>query len=192
VNDAYLYSTGNDIHIGNASPGQPIQFFAGGADTNTNKKFQLSAVGNHQMTGSLDANASITASAFVTRGATAAQFVKGDGSLDSTNYLSSSVFYASSASLNLFTSSINSATASLNRTTASLYSTTASLYSFSSSINNFTSSQLVLNGKYATTGSNIFIGTETVTGSVNVYNGGFNVNGVNVLDTALAYAIALG
>ena len=47
-------------------------------------------------------------------------------------------------------------------------------------------------GSYATTGSNTFIGTETVTGSVNVYNGGFNVNGVNVLDTALAYAIALG
>ena len=31
-----------------------------------------------------------------------------------------------------------------------------------------------------------------ITGSVNVYGGGFNVDGVNVLDTALAYAIALG
>jgi hypothetical protein len=183
VNDAYLFSTGNDLHIGNASPGQPVQFFAGGANTNTNRKLQLSAVGNHQMTGSLDANASITASAFVTRGATAAQFVKGDGSLDSTNYLSSSVFNAASASI---------------------YLTTASLYAFSASINNFTSSQRVLNGTYATTGSNIFRGTETitgsialtgsafVTGSVNVYGGGFNVDGVNVLDTALAYAIALG
>jgi hypothetical protein len=159
VNDAYLFSTGNDLHIGNASPGQPVQFFAGGANTNTNRKLQLSAVGNHQMTGSLDANASITASAFVTRGATAAQFVKGDGTLDSTNYLSSSVFFASSASLNLFTASINVAT-------ASLYRATASLYNFSSSILNFTSSQLVLNGTYATTGSNQFNGNQTITGSL--------------------------
>jgi hypothetical protein len=138
VNDAYLFSTGNDLHIGNASPGQPVQFFAGGANTNTNRKLQLSAVGNHQMTGSLDANASITASAFVTRGATAAQFVKGDGTLDSTNYLSSSIFNASSASFN----------------------------AFSASINNFTSSQLILNGKYATTASNQFNGNQTITGSL--------------------------
>ena len=53
-------------------------------------------------------------------------------------------------------------------------------------------SQRILNGTYATTASNTFIGTQTVTGSVNVYGGGFNVDGVNVLDTALAYAIALG
>jgi len=138
ANDAYLFSTGNDLHIGNASPGQPVQFFAGGANTNTNRKLQLSAVGNHQMTGSLDANASITASAFITRGATAAQFVKGDGTLDSTNYLSSSIFNASSASFN----------------------------AFSASINNFTSSQLILNGKYATTASNQFNGNQTITGSL--------------------------
>jgi hypothetical protein len=66
------------------------------------------------------------------------------------------------------------------------------LYNFSSSILNFTASQRILNGTYATTASNTFIGTQTVTGSVNVYGGGFNVDGVNVLDTALAYAIALG
>jgi hypothetical protein len=171
ANDAYLYSTGQHLHIGNATAGQPIQFFAGGTNTDTNRKFQLSANGQHQMTGSLDVTSFVSASSFVTRGATAAQFVKGDGTLDSTNYLSSSVFYA---------------------TSASLYAASASINSFSASILNFTSSQLVLNGKYATTGSNTFIGTETVTGSVNVYNGGFNVNGVNVLDTALAYAIALG
>ena len=106
---------------------------------------------------------------------------------------------AATASLNLFSASLKTATASLYTATASLYTATASLYaasasinSFSASILNFTSSQLVLNGKYATTGSNTFIGTQTVTGSVNVYGGGFNVDGVNVLDTALAYAIALG
>jgi hypothetical protein len=114
--------------------------------------------------------------------------------------------YNFSASINSYTSSNNAtvldiqrATASLYNASASLYTATASLYaasasinSFSASILNFTSSQLVLNGKYATTSSNTFIGTQTVTGSVNVYGGGFNVDGVNVLDTALAYAIALG
>jgi hypothetical protein len=110
-----------------------------------------------------------------------------------------SSLYAFSASINAYTSSNNAtvldiqrATASLYNATASLYVATASLYNFSSSILNFTASQRILNGTYATTASNTFIGTETVTGSVNVYGGGFNVNGVNVLDTALAYAIALG
>ena len=99
---------------------------------------------------------------------------------------------AATASLNLATASLYNATASIYNATASLYVATASLYNFSSSILNFTASQRILNGTYATTASNTFIGTQTVTGSVNVYGGGFNVNGVNVLDTALAYAIALG
>jgi len=121
-------------------------------------------------------------------------------------YRATASLYNFSASINSYTASNNAtvldiqrATASLYAATASLYTATASLYAASASINlfsasilNFTSSQRVLNGTYATTGSNTFIGTQTVTGSVNVYGGGFNVDGVNVLDTALAYAIALG
>jgi hypothetical protein len=43
------------------------------------------------------------------------------------------------------------------------------------------------------TGSMLLSGSETVQGNVNVINGGqVQVNGVNVLDTALAYSIALG
>jgi hypothetical protein len=43
------------------------------------------------------------------------------------------------------------------------------------------------------TGSIFISGSEEVHGSVNVIDGGqFQVEGVNVLDTALAYAIALG
>ena len=192
ANDAYLYSTGQHLHIGNTTAGKHVGFFVGGGNHETDRKFQLNSNNQHQMTGSLDATSFISASSFITRGATAAQFVKGDGTLDSTNYLSSSVFNASSASFNAFSASMNAATASLYRATSSLYSATASLYAASASINNFTASQKVLNGTYATTASNTFYGTETVTGSVNVYGGGFNVNGVNVLDTALAYAIALG
>ena len=43
------------------------------------------------------------------------------------------------------------------------------------------------------TGSVFISGSERVQGSVNVVDGGqFQVDGVNVLDTALAFAIALG
>ena len=108
------------------------------------------------------------------------------------SYKASSGSYNTTSSFQGYTSSINTYTGSLNAATASIYLTTASLYNFSSSILNFTASQRILNGTYATTASNTFIGTQTVTGSVNVYGGGFNVDGVNVLDTALAYAIALG
>jgi hypothetical protein len=63
-NDAYLYSTGNDLHIGNATPNKPIQFFAGGINVETNKKLQLNANGQHSMTGSLSVTQGITASLF--------------------------------------------------------------------------------------------------------------------------------
>ena len=43
------------------------------------------------------------------------------------------------------------------------------------------------------TGSLLFSGSQTINGNVNVINSGqFQVDGVNVLDTALAFAIALG
>jgi hypothetical protein len=43
------------------------------------------------------------------------------------------------------------------------------------------------------TGSVFITGSEQIQGSVNVVDGGqFQVDGVNVLDTALAFAIALG
>lgn len=44
----------------------------------------------------------------------------------------------------------------------------------------------------ATTGSNIFIGNQTITGSINLTSGSFYQNGVNLVDISLAYAIALG
>jgi hypothetical protein len=63
ANDAYLYSTGNDLHIGNAS-NYPIQFFAGGIDNNANRKLQLNPNNLHQMTGSLDVSGSVVAQSF--------------------------------------------------------------------------------------------------------------------------------
>jgi len=38
-NDAYVYSTGNDLYVGNATPGKKLVLFNGGYDTDTYAKF---------------------------------------------------------------------------------------------------------------------------------------------------------
>jgi hypothetical protein len=68
--------------------------------------------------------------------------------LDSTVFTLTSSFAAQTASFTAFSSSVNSFTSSLN--------------SFSASILTFTASQNILNGTYATTGSNTFTGIQTV------------------------------
>jgi hypothetical protein len=86
--------------------------------------------------------------------------------------------------------------------TSSFAAQTASFTAFTASVNSFTASQLVLNGKYATTGSNTFTGIQTinsnlvVTGSITaqtlvvqtitssiVYSSGSNVFGNNISNT---------
>ena len=95
--------------------------------------------------------------------------------------LDSSAF-TSTGSFQSFTSSINTTTASFDSRLGSLESATSSLFSATSSLNNFTSSQLVLNGTFATTGSNNFIGNQTITGSVSI-SGSLAVNNSNVILT---------
>jgi hypothetical protein len=181
-NDAYLYSTGNNLHIGNTKAGKHLGFFVGGDDAETDKKLQLNPTGHHQMTGSLDIDSQVTASRFVTRGATAAQFVKGDGSLDSTLYTSASVFNNTTSSLQAFSASMLAFTAStlvnsasfdtrINYLSSSFEFATASLNAFSSSMLNFTASQKDANGTFATTGSNTFNGDQTINGSIILDNG---------------------
>ena len=66
---------------------------------------------------------------------------------------------------------------------------------YSSGSNNFgddASDRQTFTGSLFISGSMFLTGSQNVTGSINVYGGDINVNGVNVLDTALAYAIALG
>lgn len=59
ANDAYLYSTGNDLHIGNATPNKALQFFAGGSDVDVYNKLQLTPDNQHLMSGSLDISGSL-------------------------------------------------------------------------------------------------------------------------------------
>ena len=64
ANDAYLYSTGNDLHIGNTTPNKVLQIFAGGSDVDIHNKLVISPNNQHQMTGSLDVSGSIKAFSF--------------------------------------------------------------------------------------------------------------------------------
>ncbi|MFY7885589.1 MAG: hypothetical protein ACOVOV_12200, partial [Dolichospermum sp.] len=64
ANDAYLYSTGNDLHIGNATPNKPLQFFVGGSDVDVYNKLQLNPNNQHSMSGSLDVSGSVKAFSF--------------------------------------------------------------------------------------------------------------------------------
>ena len=64
ANDAYLYSTGNDLHIGNATPNKALQFFVGGTDVDIYNKLQLNPNNQHSMSGSLDVSGSIKAFSF--------------------------------------------------------------------------------------------------------------------------------
>ena len=151
ANDAYLYSTGRHLHIGNAS-NFPIQFFVGGDDTNATRKFELNVNGQHNMTGSLEMSGSLN--------------------------------------VNFNT------TASNARVTQTLIAQTVSASTiYSSGSNRFggsLSTNQIFTGSILMTGSLDFKGNQSLTGSLNISGGAVNINGVNVLDTALAYAIALG
>jgi hypothetical protein len=57
-NDAYLYSTGRHLHIGNAT-NNPVVLFAGGTDTDVNRKLQIDPNNLHELTGSLDISGSL-------------------------------------------------------------------------------------------------------------------------------------
>ena len=59
-NDAYLYSTGRHLHIGNAT-NNPLMLFAGGLDTEVDRKLQLNPNNLHELTGSLDISGSLIA-----------------------------------------------------------------------------------------------------------------------------------
>jgi hypothetical protein len=305
ANDAYLYSTGRHLHLGNVS-NYPVQIFAGGSDTDLNRKLELSPDNQHQMTGSLDISGSLkvlngvtgsfsgslagTASfsnnatsasyaatssfvpqAIITASAvdTTITFTRFDGStfnvtttqsgsvasasfaenarsasyaltasyalntqqVDTASFTSTSSFNAYTSSINTYTSSLNAATGAFvtytnfNSTTSSLnafsasiltytqslnaatgafatftalnnytsstnafsasilsytasqnnlngtYATTSSLNAYTSSINTYTSSLNNKTSSFATTGSNIFVGNQVISGSLTVFTG---------------------
>jgi hypothetical protein len=65
-NDAYLYSTGNKLLIGNASESQSVYVFAGGIDELANQKLVLNYDNNHELTGSLNVSGSLVVNNTIT------------------------------------------------------------------------------------------------------------------------------
>ncbi len=161
-NDAYIYSTGNNLHIGNTSANKHLGFFVGGDDVNVDNKFQLNPNNQHSMTGSLYVSGSVNTPANTINSFTASfamsasQAVSASQAYSSSyaltasfvgNYLLTSSFNgfatssnATSASLLAATSSLNLATASLYQFSSSMLTTTQSLYAFSASILSYTAS----------------------------------------------------
>ena len=81
--------------------------------------------------------------------------------LDSTVFTLTSSFAAQTASFTAFTSSVNTFTASQNITNGT-FTLTSSFAAQTASFTAFTASQNILNGTYATTGSNTFAGIQTI------------------------------
>ncbi len=176
-NDAYFFSTGHKLLIGNASTSESILFFAGGYPQNDESlvKFRISPTDNHQLTGSL----SITGDAFVNGTITA-------NKLQVSTVVSSSIIYESGSTkfgdtlddTHQFTGSLlvtGSNTVNGSLTVTGITNVTGSLYGTSSWAQNVVTASYTQNAEtldglnstvFATTGSNVFVGNQIISGSL--------------------------
>ena len=115
ANDAYLYSTGNHLHIGNAS-NQYVGFFAGSNDVDVSMKLLLDPSNLHQMTGSLDVSGSVIARSFTGSLSGTASYAAQASSASyalSSSYTATASYAAQATSASYWSGSIiNAATAS--------------------------------------------------------------------------------
>ena len=109
--------------------------------------------------------------------------------LDSTVFTLTSSFNAQTASFTAFTASLNAFSASILAQTASLNSFSSSVLTFTGSaatrlgaLESYTSSLNNKTASFATTGSNNFIGTQTISGSV-LQSGSFTTTGTIIAQT---------
>jgi len=93
-------------------------------------------------------------------------------SADVTGFVTTASFNSYTSSTNLRLNSLETNSASVNISIANINTTTASLNTSVSALNTFTASQLVLNGKYATTGSNTFTGNQVIDRASKLYTNG--------------------
>jgi hypothetical protein len=101
--------------------------------------------------------------------------------LDSTVFTLTSSFAAQTASFTAFTASFNAFSASIYTATSSFSGRVGALESYTSSLNAKTAS-------FATTGSNNFIGTQTISGSV-LQSGSFTTTGTLTAQTLVVQTI---
>jgi hypothetical protein len=110
------------------------------------------------------------------------------GSNLTANEVDGNFLFLSSSLDNFQTGSVASASYAANADL--LDGLNSSVFTLTSSFQNFTSSQNILNGKYATTGSNTFVGNQTINGTLalssslnNFASVASSANGANVLFT---------
>jgi hypothetical protein len=180
-NDAYLYSTGSMLHIGNATPDNHIMFFAGGSDVELSRKLTLEANNNHTLTGSLNISGSIATLPNIINNLTAsfamtASYVSGAASTWDALTNKPSGLVSSSTQIN--TGSFSG-------------SFTGTLLGTGSWANNAITASYALNAAstpiFPFTGSAIITGSLTVTGSVAVRNGDVLINNT-VTNPSLKFA----
>jgi hypothetical protein len=96
----------------------------------------------------------------------------GSVSVDTGSLVTTASFNAYTASNNQRVSSLETNSASVNISITNVNSATASLFTSVNSLNSFTASQLILNGQYATTGSNTFTGNQIIDRASKLYTNG--------------------
>jgi hypothetical protein len=144
-NDAYLFSAGRHLHIGNTA-NYPVQIFAGGSDTDANRKASFNPNGAHEITGSLD----ISDRLIVRNGITGSLFGNASTAISSSYALS-----ASQAQNTILFDGRN----------RQIFATTGS--------NSFIGSQTItgsvnISGSTTQIGNNTLLGTTVLSGSVTI------------------------
>ena len=173
-NDAYLYSTGNHLHIGNASPGQDLMFFVGDSDVEAAKKLTLRDNNQHDVTGSLTITEGITGSLFGTASWAISSSLATTASY-ALNAAGSGFPFSGSAIITgslLVSQSGVTITGSLNVTqgiTGSLLGTSS--WAISALTASYISGGLSVPNGLVMTGSIVISGSEVLTGSLNVTQG---------------------
>jgi hypothetical protein len=174
ANDAYLYSTGRHLHIGNVS-NYPVQFFAGGLNSDTNRKLELRPDNNHNITGSLEISGSLKVNQGIT------------GSLFGTSSYASQALSASWAPPQISSSYSNNSTSasyailSSNALTASYITPLVQNVSITGSVN--------ISGSTTQIGTNNLLGQTNLSGSIIVSgtmqaNANVTIGGTLRLDAA--------
>ncbi len=168
ANDAYLYSTGNHLHIGNASNSY-VGFFAGGFDVDANMKLLLSPDNKHEVTGSLTVTEGVTASLQGTASYTIQAL--------SASYWSGSIINAATASYVLNAISSSYATSAsfiegISNGTAS-YSVTSSFALSALTASNSNTASYVLNAQSASYWSGSIINASSASYAVNAVSSSY-------------------
>ena len=176
ANDAYVYATGSNFHIGNINPSTYLGLFTGGSDVAVNNKLALYPTNRHIMSGSLTISGSLVVqsiSGSVTGSVT--------GSLFGTSSFATVAQTASSADNFNVRNTLTATTIVVQTITSSVDFVTGSTR-FGSNITNNTHT---FTGSLLLTGSLIATGSVGITGST-IISGLFTVSPDNLTELQVA------